>query len=379
MITESVLQIARNPIVILYVLIGVSVGIVFGAIPGLTATLAIVMFLPITYSMSSFEGIAMLIALYIGGISGGLIPAILLNIPGTPSSIATCFDGNPMAKKGEGAKALGVGVVFSFVGTLIGIAVLSFLTPLLSKTAIRFGAYEYCALTIMSFSMVISLTGEDALKGLVSVTLGAMLATVGLSPIDSVKRFTFGQFNLYSGFKLLVVLTGLFAVTEVLKYAEKKGSEKTIDNDSDLKIVGFGLSFREFCRQIPNAIRSALIGVGIGILPGIGGSISSIVSYTVSKNLSKEPDLYGTGIIDGVVASETANNATIGGAMVPLLSLGIPGDGTTAVLLGALMVHGISPGPLIFEKSGSIIFGLFIMMIIASTFMLIIELCILRS
>lgn len=371
MLLEGFTSVCTDPFILFLLAVGTIVGIIFGSIPGLTATMALVMFLPVTYSMTPIQGISMLVALYIGGISGGLISAILLNIPGTPSSVATCFDGKPMAEKGLGAKALGTGVTFSLVGTLIGVGLLIVISPLLASVAIKFGPFEYCALAIFSLSLVITLTGKDMVKGLISAIIGAMLATVGLAPIDSKMRFTFGSVNLTSGFKLLVLLIGLFAITEVMKYAEtvRKPMDMTVDESVKIKGVGFGI--KEFITQIPNAIVSALIGVGIGILPGIGGGVSCMISYTVSKNTSKHPEKYGTGIMDGVVASETANNATIGGAMIPLLSLGIPGDAVTAMLLGGLMIHGVSPGPLIFQKSGGTVYGIFFAMIISAIMMFI--------
>lgn len=368
MVLEGLMSV-MDPFVILLVAIGVIVGIIFGSIPGLTATMAVVMFLPVTYSMSSVQGISMLVALYIGGISGGLISAILLNIPGTPSSVATCFDGRPMAEKGEAAKALGAGVVFSFIGTILGVLLLIVISPVLASVAIKFGPFEYCALAIFSLSLVITLTGKDLVKGLIGAVLGALLATVGLAPIDSKPRFTFGIVNLTSGFKLLVLLIGLFAITEVVKYAETVRKPENFTIENNVKMKGVGFSMKEFLSEIPNAIRSTLIGVGIGILPGIGGGVSCMISYTVAKNSSKHPEKFGTGIMSGVVASETANNGTIGGAMIPLLSLGIPGDAVTAMLLGGLMVHDVSPGPLIFQKSGATVYGIFFAMMIAAVFM----------
>jgi putative tricarboxylic transport membrane protein len=359
-----------QPLTILLIAIGTFVGIIFGAIPGLTATMAIVMFLPVTYSMTASQGISTLMALYIGGISGGLISAILLNIPGTPSSVATCFDGKPMADKGEAGKALATGVVFSFIGTAIGIALLIILAPVLCDVALKFQAYEYCALAIFSLSMVIALTGHDTPKGLVSAVLGALLATVGLAPIDSKPRFTFGLYQMNNGFALVVLLIGLFAISEVMAYAESVRQDQSFIVKEDFNMKGLGVTAKEFISNIPNSIRSALIGVGIGILPGIGGGVSCMISYTVSKNLSKHRELYGTGIMDGVVASETANNATIGGAMIPLLSLGIPGDAATAMLLGGLQVHNVAPGPLIYQNNGQVVYAIFFSMMMAAIFML---------
>lgn len=369
MILQGLMDVLQ-PMTIVLIAIGTIVGIVFGSIPGLTATMAIVMFLPVTYSMSASEGISMLMALYIGGISGGLISAILLNIPGTPSSVATCFDGKPLADKGEAGKALGTGVVFSFIGTVIGIGLLVVLSPVLCDFALKFQAYEYCALAIFSLSMVIALTGHDMPKGLISAVMGALLATVGLAPIDSKPRFTFGLYQLNNGFALVVLLIGLFAIAEVMSYAESVRQNQDFTIRSNVKIKGVGFTFKEFVGQIRNAIVSSLIGVGIGILPGIGGGVSCMISYTVSKNTSKHRELYGTGIMDGVVASEAANNGTIGGAMIPLLALGIPGDAATAMLLGGLQIHNVAPGPLIYEKSGNVVYAIFFAMVLSAIFMM---------
>lgn len=370
---EGLTNIIFDPFVICLIVLGVAIGIIFGAIPGLTATMALVMFLPVTYAMSSIQGISMLIALYIGGISGGLISAILLNIPGTPSSVATCFDGAPMADKGEAAKALGVGIVFSFIGTIIGVLILILISPVLAKVALKFGAYEYCSLVMFSLSMVIVLTGKDLVKGLISAVLGIIVATVGLSPIDSRARYTFDMINLTSGFKLLVFLIGLFAITEVIKFAEEVRQETKYSVNEDMKIKGFGFTLYELFSQKMNAIRSAIIGLAIGILPGIGGGVSCMIAYSVAKKSSKTPEKFGTGIMDGVVASETANNASIGGAMIPLLALGIPGDAVTAILLGGLMVHNVSPGPLIFIKNTTTVYSIFMAMIVAAVAMLLLE------
>jgi putative tricarboxylic transport membrane protein len=372
-LSQAFSSVALDPFVWLLIFIGVAVGIVFGAIPGLTATMAVLMFLPMTYTMVPIQGISTLVSLYIGGISGGLISAILLNIPGTPSSVATCFDGSPMARRGDAGKALGLGIVFSFLGTLLGVAVLVVISPLLAELAIKFGAYEYCALAVFSLSLVIALTGRDIVKGLISAVFGALMATVGLAPMDSSARFTFGNYNLTGGFKLVAFLIGLFAITEVVAYAREARNPSRFEIKTNFKIKGFGFSLKEFFDQTFNMLRSAMIGVGIGILPGIGGGVSCMLAYTVAKNSSRHPELFGTGINDGVVASETANNATIGGAMIPLLSLGIPGDAVTAILLGGFMVHDIAPGPLIFQKNGVVVYGVFIAMVMASFAMLVME------
>lgn len=373
MMAAGFTAILSNPITILLIFMGVAIGIVFGSIPGLTATMAVTMFLPITYTMSPVAGIALLIGLYIGGTSGGLISAILLNIPGTPASVATCFDGRPMALKGEAPKALGIGIFFSFLGTIFGLLLMMLIAPLLAKVAIAFGPFEYCALALFSLSLVVMLTGKDMVRGLMSALIGIMLSTVGLAPIDSAKRFTFGSAQMNSGFQLLTVLIGLYAVSEILAAAEDVCKPQPTVDGSSIHIKGLGFSFREFVSQIKNFFYSAVIGAGIGVLPGIGGGTAGMLSYTFVKNRSKYPEKFGTGVIDGVVASEASNNACIGGALVPLLTLGIPGDGTTAVLLGALMVHGVSAGPLIFQKNGDMVYAIYMAMLIASFAMLILE------
>ena len=362
-----------NPIIILLIFLGVAVGIIFGAIPGLTATMAVVMFLPLTYTMTPIMGIALLVALYIGGTSGGLISAILLNIPGTPASVATCFDGRPMALKGQATKALGVGIFYSFLGTIFGLLLMILIAPLLAKVAIMFGPFEYCALALFSLSLVVMLTGKDIIRGLMSAFIGMMLATAGLAPIDSAKRFTFGNAQMNSGFQLLSLLIGLYAISEVLNAAGDLDNPPPQVYSGKLKIKGLGFSFKEFKSQIGNFLCSAIIGSGIGILPGIGGGTAGMLSYTFVKNKSKYSEKFGTGIIDGVVASETSNNACIGGAMIPLLTLGIPGDGTTAVLLGALMVHNVSAGPLIFQKNGAVVYSIYGTILVSAFAMLVIE------
>ncbi|NDL67370.1 tripartite tricarboxylate transporter permease [Anaerotalea alkaliphila] len=360
---------------LLFIFIGVAVGILFGAVPGLTAVMAVALFLPVTYGMSPGVGISILIALYIGATSGGLISAILLKIPGTPSSVATCFDGHPMMEKGEGPKALGVGIVFSFVGTILSILALMLVAPNLAKVAIKFGPHEYFAIAIFSLTLIAALSGKSMIKGIFAGVLGIAFGTVGIAPVDAAVRFTFGTNELKGGFNTLTVLVGLFAISEVIKTAEKikSASKDEVAQVSMKSIKGFGFSWKEFREQLPNCGLSSLLGVCIGILPGIGAATSNIVAYTVSKKRSKRGHLYGTGVIDGIVASESANNAGIGGALIPLMTLGIPGDAVTAILLGGFMLHGIQPGPLLFTNNATLVYTIFIAMIVSSVAMLILE------
>ena len=349
---------------------GVVLGIIFGALPGLSATMAIALCLPISFGMPPVQGIALLVALYVGGVSGGLITAILLKIPGTPASVATVFDGGPMAEKGEAGKALGVGIFYSFVGTLISIVALVTISPLLSKWALRIGYFEYCAIALFSLSLVSSLVEGSVFKGIAAAAIGVLFTLVGAAPIDGLPRLTFGLHDLDAGFNILPALIGLFAVKEIFSEAENTNKSDS-GVLSSYKMKGFGFSVKEFFGQFWNMTRSAAIGVGIGILPGIGAGTSNLVAYAAAKNQSKQPEKYGTGIIDGVVASETANNASIGGALIPLLSLGIPGDLATAMLLGGLTLHSFSPGPLLFVEHGDVVYSIFAALFFANIAMLI--------
>ncbi|AKL94604.1 hypothetical protein CACET_c11390 [Clostridium aceticum] len=360
---------------LIFIIIGVAVGIVFGAVPGLTAVMAVALFIPVTYGMSPGVAISILMALYIGATSGGLISAILLKIPGTPSSVATCFDGHPMLDKGEGPKALGVGIVFSFLGTIVSVFALMLIAPKLASIAIRFGPHEYFAIAVFSLTLIATLSCRSMVKGVFAGVIGFVFATVGIAPVDATIRYTFGTTQLKAGFTTLTVLIGLFAISEVIKTAEKAKQRESmkVAQVSMKKIKGFGFSLKEFKDQIPNGILSAIVGIAIGILPGIGSGTSNIVAYTVSKKRSKRGELYGTGVIDGIVASETSNNAGIGGALIPLMTLGIPGDAVTAILLGGFMIHGIQPGPLLFVNNSVLVYTIFIAMFVASIAMLILE------
>ncbi|MDR2390058.1 MAG: tripartite tricarboxylate transporter permease [Planctomycetota bacterium] len=360
-----------NPATLFIILIDVVVGIVFGAIPGLTGTMAIALCLPLTFEMTPVNSFALLMGLYVGSCSGGLISAILLKIPGTPSSIATTFDGIPMADRGEAGKALGAGIVYSFLGGFFSFAVLFLIAPPLAAISVRFGPYEYFAIALFALTLISSVSGDSALKGMASGFVGMTLATAGISPMDGFPRFTFGVIELAGGFSLLPVMMGLFAVSELLR---------TVGNRDDdtagvevRKIRGFGFTMGEFWEQKWNFVRSCLIGTGIGILPGLGGSSANILAYIAAKKCSKHPEKFGTGILDGIVAPESANNAAVGGALVPLLTLGIPGDTVTAMLIGAFMVHGLNPGPLLFQHSGDVVYALFASLIVANFVMIAVE------
>ena len=349
---------------------GTVLGILFGSIPGITVTMGVALFLPITFSMEPVQGLSLLMGLYIGGTSGGLISAVLLNIPGTPASICTCFDGVPLAQQGKAGKALGIGIVFSFLGGMFSLIVLFFVSPWLASVALNFGAYEYFSIGIFSLTLVSTMSGKSFVKGLISALLGFSFTFIGMAPITALPRFTFGFKQLNGGLSLLPILIGLFAVSQLF---ESSGETEQEVKPIEYSIKGFGFSLKEFVSQKWNFLRSAVIGTGVGILPGLGGAICSVVAYGVAKKQSKYPEKFGTGVIDGIVASETANNASTGGALVPLMTLGIPGDNTTAILLAGFMVHGITPGPLLFENNGVLVYGIFTALVLANIFMIISE------
>ncbi len=363
------------PEILVLLTVGVAVGIIFGAVPGLTAVMAIALCLPMTYGMAPATGMSLLIALFVGATSGALIPAILLKIPGTPSSIATTFDGGPMMEKGEGAKALGVGIVFSFIGTILSIAALMFIAPYLARIALSFGPHEYFAIAVFSLTLIATLSSDSMIKGVFSGVAGFAVATVGIAPVEAIPRFTFGQVELNAGFSILTVLVGIFAIAEIITVAEgtRRSSSLKVAPKVVAAVKGFGFTLKEFFGQIPNALRSSAIGIGIGILPGIGAGTSNIISYIVAKKRSKHPERFGKGTIEGVVASESANNAGIGGAMIPLLTLGIPGDAVTAILLGGLMIHGIQPGPMLFLTQGPLVYTIFAALVVSAVLMLFLE------
>lgn len=361
-----------EPQILLLCLAGVILGIFFGASPGMTSSMGIALILPVTYGMDIVHGMSILLGIYIGSISGGLITAILINIPGTPASVATTFDGHPMAERGEGGRAIRIGTLYSLLGGLFSLIILFAISPVLARWALKFSYEEYFAIGLLSLTLIASLSGKSLVKGMLSALIGIVFTTVGMAPVDTVRRFTFGIRDLDAGFKLLPLMIGVYAVMEVIKAAgsAEQGDMKILN----YKSKGIGVSWKEFREQFKNFIVSSGIGTGIGILPGLGAAISNLISYSVSKNMSKHPEKYGTGCIDGLIASETANNAVSGGAMIPLLTMGIPGDAGTAMLLAAFMLHGITPGPLLFQTHGNVIYAMFAILIVANIMMFVVQL-----
>jgi putative tricarboxylic transport membrane protein len=332
--------------------IGLLVGILFGAIPGMTATMAIAVFLPITYAYSLVTSLFLLLGMYVGGISGGLIPAILINIPGTPSSITTCFDGYPMTLRGEGERALKIGISSSLIGGLISLGCLALFTPPLARLAINFSAVEKFLVIIFAMTIIAALSKGDMLTGVFMGFLGVLVALMGTFDDNNKLRlvpYIFRKELIY-GFALLPVLIGLFALGQMFEEAESGMKKQNVRDKKVLNQGGRKFSFKDFRGQGINLLRSSLLGTLVGVMPGVGGSAACILSYSQAKTFSKTPEKFGTGHIEGLVASESANNGLTGGALIPLLSMGIPGDSTTAVLVGAFALQGLQIGPLFIQE-----------------------------
>lgn len=351
-----------EPLNFLATFIGVLGGVIIGALPGLTAPMGCALLIPFTYTMQPVPAILMLVSLYCGATFGGSIAAILVHAPGTPAAAATTFDGYPLAQKGMAGKALGMSCISSAIGGVFSVIVLIFLAPVLADIAIKFGPPEYFALAVFGLSMISSLGSRSVLKNLLGGTIGVFIACVGMDEISGFTRYDFGSTNLMDGISFIPVMIGLFAATEVFRQAEK-GMRKL---EVDRKIVGLLPSWQEVKEVKTTLMRSCLIGTFIGILPAEGGTVAAFIGYNEAKRFSKHPEKFGTGILEGVAAPECANNAATGGAMVPTLALGIPGSGTTAVILGALLVHGMRPGPLLFIQNIELVYSIFIGMLFAN-------------
>lgn len=350
-----------------FLFLGVAGGIIVGAIPGLTGSVGIILLLPFIYQLDASTAIVMLCGMFCGAIYGGSISAILISIPGTPSAAATVLDGYPLAQKGEAGKAIGIATIASTTGGIISTFCLMFIAPQLARFALKFGPEEYFALMIFGLTIIASVSGESLVKGLISGFFGLLIATIGLDPVTGYARFSFNIPNLMTGFPLLPVLIGLFAISQIFIQLEAVG-KKIIHFKQKIKNVL--PSFKELKGLFTVIIASSFLGTFIGIIPGTGGTIASFLAYSEAKRWSKDPDSFGRGNIIGVAAPEAANNGTTGGAMVPLLSLGIPGDVITAVMLGALLLIGIRPGPLLFREHPEIINSIFAGMLLANVLIL---------
>ncbi len=348
------------------VLLGTAMGIFVGAVPGLTGTMLIALVLPLTYGADPLLSMAFLISIYVGAVSGGMITATLLRMPGTPASIITTLDGYPMARNGQPGRALGLGVMASAVGGTVSWVFLVLLTSPIARLSSQFGFFEYFSLVMMALVLIATIGGASLSRSLFSGFLGIFLAMPGINVATGHARLTFGITEMNDGFQLLPVLIGLFAVNQILRdivNIEEKGEPISLGEQS------LWLRPKDLAQHAVNLLRSSVIGTWIGILPGIGANIGSVAAYSVAKSMSKEPEKFGTGCEEGVIASEAANNATIGGALIPLIAMGLPGSVVEAVLLGALVIHGLQPGPRLFAESPSMVYTIMGAMLMANVAM----------
>jgi len=352
---------------ILFMLLGVFLGIIFGAIPGLGVMLAIVIFLPMTFGVNPIAGILMLLGIYCGGTYGGSISAILINTPGTPSSAATLLDGFPLSQQGKSKKALLMALYASVIAGVISAMLLLVAAPQLAKITMFFGPAEYFMLAVFGLSIIASVSGDNVFRGLIAGCLGVFISTIGMDTASGVFRFTFGNINLAGGITLVPALIGLFAFSEILAKINDKDNSVS---GKQMAFTGEGLKGSELTRSMGTIFRSSIVGTIIGIIPGTGGGIASFISHDMAKRKSKNPENYGKGELDGVAAAEAGNNGVTGATLIPLLTLGIPGDGAAAVLLGAFMLNGLLPGTSLFTEHATTIYAVMVGLIVVNIIML---------
>ncbi|HIM98812.1 MAG TPA: hypothetical protein EYM57_13090 [Gammaproteobacteria bacterium] len=368
---------ASLPTSLLATAIGSFLGLVVGMIPGMTISTGIIIILPLTFVMDPVISIALLLGLYVGGMMGGSFSAILLNIPGTPSASATAMDGYPMAVRGEAGRALGTAIIASFVGGLFSFLCLYFIAPLLAEVALKFHAPDLFSLLFFGLTIICSFAARSLIKGLLSAVIGLLIVTIGMDPVMGTARFTFGQVNMMAGIHFLTAMIGLFAIPQLVENLIALKSGRDVGRAQS----GIGSIWPRLQQlkaiAIPISIGS-VTGSFLGILPGVGGPIAAFISYDYTKKASKTPATFGKGCVEGIAAPESANNAVTGGALIPMMTLGIPGDPVTAILIGALMIHGLAPGPLLFMERGDFAYSVIFSFFWANIFNLIIALAALR-
>ncbi len=347
-------------------------GMILGAIPGLSGGLGISLILPLTFALNTNLSFAMLLGMYVGGVSGSFIAAVLLGIPGSAASIATCYDGYPMTKRGKASRALSIGIIGSFIGTAASIIVATVCSSMIADIALALGPWEYFSLCLMAITMVIGLSNGSIYKGLLAAFLGLTLSCVGADMVTNQLRFTFKNTNLYGGINMICLLMGTFALQQVAtSYA--KGNLDMPDVDAG-SLKGLGLKISEILENMKTIVVSLLIGLGIGFLPGMGSGISNLIAYGQAKAMSKHPEEFGTGIDAGIWATEVANNAGVGGALIPMISLGIPGDATTVLLMSAMTIKGLQPGPMFIQNNPDLANLIFASVLISAILCLVTEL-----
>lgn len=348
------------------------IGCVLGAIPGLSGGLGITLILPMTFALNTELSFAMLLGMYVGGVSGSFVAAVLVGIPGSAASIGTCYDGYPMTKNGKAAKALSIGIIGSFIGTAVSIIVAMLCSGAIADVALMLGPWEYFSLCLMAITMVVGLSNGSIYKGLMAAFIGLWFSTVGADMVTNQLRFTFGNTNLYGGINMVCMLMGTFALQQVAtSYAKGQQEMPEVDTSS---LGGFGLTLQDFTDNARTIVVSLLIGLGIGFLPGMGSGISNLIAYGQAKKMDKHPELFGTGYDPGIWATEVANNAGVGGALIPMISLGIPGDGTTVLLLSAMTIHGLQAGPMFIQQNPVLADLIFLAVLISAILIVITEL-----
>jgi len=350
-----------TPSILFMIVVGTVAGIVIGALPGLTATMGVALLMPLTFGRPPLEGLSMLMGIYCGAMYGGAISAILIRTPGTPAAAATVLEGYPMAQRGEAGRAMAMALFASFFGGVVGALIMTFASPFVSSVALEFGPVEYFGLAIFGLSVIISISGRSLVKGMMSGFFGLLICTIGFDPISGYPRYTFGMIEMMEGPPFIPTLIGLFAVSEVFNEVQKSNQLIQIKAKLDQYLPSWAdikYCFKELCR-------SSIIGTIIGAIPGAGGDIAAFISYGEAKRASKNPERYGHGEIEGLAAAECANNSCSGGAMIPLLSLGVPGDAVTAVLLGAFVMQGLQPGPMLYKEHMDIVYQIFASMMLA--------------
>ncbi len=358
------LMIVFTPANLFFCMIGMVLGVFFGALPGISASMGVVLMLPFTYYMGIIPSCILLCALYVGASYGGSITAILFNTPGTPEACATSFDGYPMAQQGKAGRALGLAMSGSAIGSIFSVFCMLFISPLLSQVALKIQSAEYFALTILGIACIAAVGSKSIIKALITGLIGIIIALIGMDPMTGAARMTFDNMNLLGGIEFIPVMIGAFAMAEVLKQIIERHEAVRIDGEKNVAVES--LTLKEFFVYKVTILKSAIIGTLIGILPGTGGSIASIVSYGEAVRSAKDKSRFGKGAEEGVIAPETANNAAAGGAMVPTLVLGIPGSPTTAIILAAFVLQGLQPGPQLMKEQPLMLYSIFLSMLIAS-------------
>ena len=355
-----------TPIVFLYMLIGVVAGICIGALPGLTATMGVALLLPMTFGMDAAQGILMLIGIYVGAIYGGSISAVLLHTPGTPASAATAIEGYKLSQKGEAGRALGVATLGSFMGGLVSVLCLMLISPQLAKLALQFSSAEFFLLAVFGLCIIGSISGDNVEKGLMCGCLGILVATIGIDSVTSYIRFCpEGNYNFMGGISYIPIMIGLFAMSQAFENIEEIFTEET----QQIKVTNIIPKKEDLKAIFRISPITGFIGTMIGIIPGAGADIGAFVGYNVAKGMAKEPEKFGEGSIEGICGPEGGNNGVTGGALIPMLTLGVPGDAVTAIMIGALTIQGLTPGPMLFETNKVLVYTIFIGMLVANILM----------